>query len=116
MTKSEYFEKNNISFAEAMREFNVQKKFKSFDKFLRSVHFEWKFKVGDLVVMQLTEDTRFLNWKHSVVFEVRECNDYYLGSGPIYTLKFLTPHDRHWHIGETISFSKSLVEKNFIKY
>lgn len=95
MTNSEYFEKNKISFANAMKIFNKQKKFKSFDKFLVSGHAEPKFKTGDLIGFQLNEETINCGWMHNVVFEdfgyvVFEVVGYTSGNGS-YHIKQLTP-------------------------
>lgn len=93
MTNSEYFEKNETSFTGAMEIFNTQKNkkggTKSFDKFLASEHAELKFKVGDLIVLQLDNVTRACGWHHQVVFEVIAIDE--KDAFP-YELKALTPN------------------------
>ena len=113
MTNSEYFEKNKISFAESMEIFNEQKNkkggTKSFDKFLASEHVEHKFKVGDLIVLQLNEKTRLLRWKHNVVFEIIEISD------SKYRVKYLTP-DGIVGIGTNDWFLSEFIDENCVLY
>lgn len=111
MTNSEYFEKNNISFAKAMEIFNKQKKFKSFDKFLASEHKDFKFKVGDLVVLQLNSETRLKNWEHNVVFEIIGID----ASEDDYKVKYLTPTEFN-EIDDTCVFTVSFLERNAVLY
>ena len=115
MTNAEFFEKNNVLFAEAMKLFNEQKSKKggteSFDKFLASEHVEPKFKVGDIIVLQLNNYTRRHAWMHQVVFKVKAVD-----KGE-YELEFLTPHALGgWSIGARWSFSIEFVDENCIKY
>ena len=109
MTKSEYFEKNGISFAEAMKLFNKQKKFKSFDKFLASEHVEYKFKVGDLIVLQLNEETRSMGWRHNVVFKVVGyiCDNYHV--------EYITPGNYN-PIGDKRDLPMYFAEDNCVLY
>lgn len=111
MTNSEYFEKNGISFAEAMKLFNEQTRFKSFDKFLAAEHAENKFKVGDLIVLQLNEETRKYDWKHNVVFEVL----YYKPENGYYHVKQLTPSKSH-KIGYVREMNCDFIDRNCILY
>lgn len=111
MTKSEYFEKNNISFADAMKLFNEQKEFTSFDKFLASEHKVFKFKVGDLVVLQLNGETRRKNWDHNVVFKIIDID----ALDDIYRVKYLTPTDCN-KINDVRIFSTSFLERNAVLY
>ena len=111
MTKSEYFENNKISFADAMKLFNKQTEFKSFDKFLASEHIELKFKVGDLVVLQLNEETRRKQWDHNVVFAITGIDTL----EDIYKVKYLTPTDYN-EINDTRVFSISFFERNMVLY
>ena len=115
MTNSEHFEKNKISFAKAMEIFNKQKDkgIKSFDKFLASDHVEHKFKVGDIIVLQLNEETRADNWKHNVVFEVIDidCVENY------YMVKCLTPNGSEGlHVGIVVNFPIAYADRNCILY
>ena len=115
MTNSEHFEKNKISFAKAMEIFNKQKDkgIKSFDKFLASEHVEPKFKVGDLIVLQLNEETRDDNWKHNVVFEVIDI-DYVKN---YYMVKCLTPNGSEGlHVGIVVNFPIAYADRNCILY
>lgn len=86
MTNFEYFEKNNVTVAEAMKKFNEQKTITSFDAFLKAKHGQCKFKFDDIIVLQLNNDTKDDGWKHNVVFEV-----VYASSTGCYSLKYLTP-------------------------
>jgi len=53
MTNKEYFEKNNISFANAMKMYDV-KKYGTFEQFLYAKHeVEHKFNVGDILISEL---------------------------------------------------------------
>ena len=115
MTNAEHFEKNKISFAKAMEIFNKQKDkgIKSFDKFLASEHVEPKFKVGDLIVLQLNEETRDDNWKHNVVFEVIDI-DYVKN---YYMVKCLTPNGSEGlHVGIVVNFPIAYADRNCILY
>ena len=113
MTNSEYFEKNGISFAKAMEIFNEQKNrthgIASFDEFLMSKYPESKFKVGDLVVLQLTERARELLWTKPVVFKIRYVH------GGFYGAEALTP-DTNLPIGSDRDLSFSFVEDNCVLY
>ena len=111
MTKSEYFENNKISFAEAMRLFNEQTEFKSFDKFLASEHKVFKFKVGDIVVLQLNKETRRKPWVHNVVFAITGIDTL----EDIYEVKYLTPTDCN-EINDNRIFSISFLERNAVLY
>ena len=111
MTKSEYFENNKISFAEAMKLFNEQTEFKSFDKFLDSEHKVFKFKVGDIVVLQLNKETRRKPWVHHVVFAITGID----ASEDNYRVKYLTPTDYN-EINDTRVFSISFFERNMVLY
>lgn len=84
MTNAEYFEKNNVSFSESMKLFN-KSNFYSFDEFLKVEHIEQKFKIGDIVVLQLNKETRQLGWDHNVVFKIIDIQ------GRTYRVKYLTP-------------------------
>lgn len=111
MTKSEYFEKNNVSFAKALKAFNEQKKFTSFDKFLNSEYSESKFKVGDLIVLQLNEDTQFNGWMNNIVFEI-------IGIDEVedeYEVKFLTPSNLYY-INDTRKFTVGFIDRNCVLY
>lgn len=116
MTNSEYFEKNNVPFAKVMEIFNTQKRFKSFDKFLAAEYVEFKFKVGDLIVLQLNPLTRLFGWCNNVVFEVMAVlND----ADYPYRLKNLTPNRSKVcprPIGLIEVYVKSFVEDNCILY
>ena len=113
MTNSEYFEKNGISFAKAMEIFNEQKSKKggiaSFDEFLMSKYPESKFKVGDLVVLQLTEKARELLWTKPVVCNIRYVHDGFYGA------EALTP-DTNLPIGSVRDLTFSFVEDNCVLY
>ena len=114
MTNSEYFEKNKISFAEALEIFNKQKNkkggTKSFDKFLASEHAEHKFKVGDFVVIQ-SNQTMF--WQHNVVLKVIKVST----SMNDYLMEFLTPHGiGNVKIGSQQHFSIKFIDDNCIAY
>ena len=113
MTNSEYFEKNGISFAKAMEIFNEQKSKKggiaSFDEFLMSKYPESKFKVGDLVVLQLTEKARELLWTKPVVFKIRYVHDGFYGA------EALTP-DTNLPIGSVRDLTSGFVEDNCVLY
>lgn len=109
MTNSEHFEKNKISFAEAMTEFNSQKKIESFDTFLKAERVEWKFLPGDLVVLQMTDEVESCGWEHCIVMEILSHNSI------LYRVKFLTP-DGIYHIGSICSLSKNFIEDNCIFY
>ena len=119
MTNSEYFEKNKISFAESMEIFNEQKNkkggTKSFDKFLASEHVEHKFKVGDIVVLQLNAEAKDLKWKHKIVLEVVDiCN---VDTENCYTVKCLTPNDPEGpFIGDVREFTIEFVDRNCVLY
>lgn len=119
MINSEYFEKNKISFTEAMEIFNKQKSkkggTKSFDKFLVSEHVELKFKVGDLIVLQLDNATRAHGWKHQVVFEVIATDE--KDAFP-YELKALTPNMSHSivEIGCVGWYTQGFIEDHCILY
>ena len=116
MTKSEFFEKNNISFAEAMKLFNKQKKFKSFDKFLASEHIELKFKVGDLIVLQLTLATKAKGWAKNVVFKIVERFDNSeLFDNGAYAVEAMTP-DICTEIGSRYLFDCRFCEDNCVLY
>lgn len=110
MTNSEYFEKRGISFAKAMEIFNAQKSngIKSFDEFLASKHVEPKFKMGDIVVMQLNEETRLMGWKHNVVLEIT-------GVGFYYVARRLTP-DEIGGIGFSHWFLIDFIDRNCVLY
>ena len=115
MTNSEHFEKNKISFAEAMEIFNKQKDkgIKSFDEFLAFEHVAHKFKVGDIIVLQLNEETRDDNWKHNVVFEIIDidCVENY------YMVKCLTPNGSEGlHVGMVVNFPIAYADRNCILY
>ena len=113
MTQSEYFEKNSISFAKAMKLFNKQKNkkggTKSFDKFLASEHVEYKFKIGDLIVLQLNKETRSMGWRHNVVFKVVE----YIHDN--YNVKYITPGN-YTPIGDKRILPISFAEDNCVLY
>ena len=113
MTNSEYFEKNKISFSDAMNLFNKQTEFKSFDKFLASEHIELKFKVGDIIVLDCS--TKFphdVGWDHNVAFTV-ETSSYHDGAS--YELKALTPSSRS-HVGQSFLATRNFVEDNCTLY
>ena len=115
MTNSKHFEKNKISFAEAMEIFNKQKDkgIKSFDKFLASDYVEHKFKVGDIIVLQLNEETRADNWKHNVVFGVIDID--YVEN--YYMVKCLTPNGSEGlHVGMAVNFPIAYADRNCILY
>ena len=117
MTNSEHFEKNHISFAKAMEIFNEQKSkkggTKSFDKFLASKRIELKFKTGDLIVLQLNEETRADNWKHNVVFGVIDID--YVEN--YYVVKCLTPNGSEGlHVGMVVNFPIAYADRNCILY
>ena len=124
MTNSEYFEKHGISFSESMEIFNEQKSkkggTKSFDKFLVSEYkIPCKFKIGDLVVLQLNEKTRLLNWRHNVVFEIVDIGQSSFGCGIYISVKYLTPEtsgDWKCDIGDIQTFWADFIEHNCIKY
>lgn len=113
MTNSEYFEKNGISFANAMEIFNEQKNrthgIASFDKFLMSKHPEPKFKIGDLVVLQLNEKTLERFWTKPVVFKIRHVYDGFYGA------EALTP-DTNLPVGDVRDLTSSFVEDNCVLY
>ena len=120
MTKSEYFEKNGISFAKAMEIFNDQKNkkggTKSFDKFLASEHVEYKFKAGDLIVLQVNPLLRTCGWCNNVVFEVMAV---FNNADYPYQLKALTPNMSEWYskpIGYVDNYMKEFVEDNCVLY
>lgn len=112
MTNSEYFEKNQISFAEVMKEFNGQKTNKSFDVFLKSEYHEHKFKIGDIVVLQLNDETKKYGWRHNIVFEIlgiiAEDKKYW------YNVKYLTPHG--YAIGDCTDLPVDFIDKNCKPY
>ena len=116
MTKSEYFEKNGISFAKAMEIFNAQKNkkggTKSFDKFLASEHIELKFKAGDLIVLDCSKKfPHDVGWDHNVVFTVETASDH----DACYELKALTPSSKS-HVGQTFFATRNFVEDNCTLY
>lgn len=115
MTNSEYFEKNNVPFAKAMEIFNEQKSknggTKSFDKFLASEHHVFKFKVGDLVVLQLNKETIDGCWHHNVVFEIIGINEQI----DLYDVKFLTS-TAYSKIGDIQWLDVSFLERNAVLY
>ena len=117
MTKSEFFEKNNISFAKAMEIFNDQKNkkggTKSFDKFLASEHIELKFKVGDLIVLDSTKESlRNERWDHNVVFKIVMCH---ADDTFAYDMRALTPSARAV-VGESVLATRAFVEDNCTLY
>ena len=113
MTKSEYFEKSKISFSDAMKLFNEQTEFKSFDKFLASEHVELKFKVGDIIVLDCSKKfPHDIGWDHNVVFTVTTTSDH---DGAFYELKALTPSSRS-HVGQTFFATRNFVEDNCTLY
>lgn len=108
MTNTEWFEKNNVSFAEAMKEFNGQKTIKSFDEFLKIEHIEHKFKIGDIVVLQLNDETLGFGWRNNVVFEI-------IGTDIYYKAKCLTPTKCH-DIGDYHLFPIKFIDSNCVFY
>ena len=117
MTKSEYFEKNGISFAKAMKIFNAQKNkkggTKSFDEFLASEHIELKFKAGDLIVLDSTKESlRNERWDHNVVFKIVMCH---IDDTFAYDLCALTPSVRA-DVGESVFATRTFVEDNCTLY
>ena len=117
MTKSEFFEKNNISFAEAMKIFNAQKNkkggTKSFDKFLASEHIELKFKAGDLIVLDCSKESlRNERWDHNVVFKIVMCH---ADDTFAYDMRALTPSARAV-VGESVLATRTFVENNCTLY
>lgn len=115
MTNSEYFEKNKIPFVKAMEIFNKQKSkkggTKSFDKFLASEPFKPKFKVGDIVVVQLNDYMISAGWRHNVVLKIED----FASDRPSYFVNFLTPHGLTY-IGWRQHFTFDFIDKNCIKY
>ena len=113
MTNSEYFEKNNVPFAVAMEIFNKQKSkkggTKSFDKFLAAEHV--KFKIGDLVVVQLSRRLIANGWKHNVVLKVVDVID-----DNYYDVEPLTPDEDFIVVGDTLRFGRDFVDDNCILY
>ena len=117
MTKSEYFEKNGISFAKAMKLFNDQKNkkggTKSFDKFLASEHIELKFKAGDLIVLDCSKESlRNEHWDHNVVFKIVMCH---ADDTFAYDLRALTPSARAV-VGGSLFATRTFVEDNCTLY
>ena len=114
MTNSEYFEKSKISFSNAMKLFNEQTEFKSFDKFLASEHIELKFKAGDLIVLDCSKKVPHdVGWDHNVVFTVTETSDH--DAFYVYGLKALTPSSRS-HVGQSFLATRNFVEDNCTLY
>lgn len=116
MTNSEAFEKAHKTFADALRVFNEQKEFKSFDDFLNAPFIGCKFKVGDLIVLQPTDEVKTNAWCHNVVFEVMKTSVYVYDICH-YTLKFLTPHELGGYgVGDLRIFGAQFIDDNCIKY
>lgn len=115
MTNAEFFEKYNVPFAKAMKLFNRQKSktggTKSFDKFLASESFKHKFKIGDIVVVQLNDYTISIGWKHNVVLKIED----FAPDRPSYFVNFLTPAELV-NIGHRQYFTFDFIDKNCIKY
>ena len=112
MTNSEYFEKNKISFSDAMKLFNEQTEFKSFDKFLASEHIELKFKVGDIIVLDCSKKVpHAVGWDHNVVFTVTKTSNH----DAFYELKALTPSSKS-HVGQSFLATRNFVEDNCTLY
>ena len=114
MTNSEYFEKSKISFSDAMKLFNEQTEFKSFDKFLASEHIELKFKVGDIIVLDCSKKVPHdVGWDHNVVFTVTTTSEH--DAFYVYGLKALTPSSRS-HVGQSLLATRNFVEDNCTLY
>lgn len=112
MTNSEYFEKSKISFSDAMKLFNEQTEFKSFDKFLASEHIELKFKVGDIIVLDCSKKfPHNIGWDHNVVFTVTKTSNH----DAFYELKALTPSSKS-HVGQSFLATRNFVEDNCTLY
>ena len=113
MTNLEFFEKENVPFAEVMRLFNQQKNKKAGNKslaeFLAAEYSKPAFAAGNIVVLQLTDEAKYNRWTKNVVIQIDEVCD------TCYLCTCLTP-DTNTPVGAKKYFSKSFIEDNCVFY
>lgn len=113
MTNLEFFEKENVPFAEVMRLFNRQKNkkagSKSLAEFLAAEYSKPAFAARNIVVLQLTDEAKYNQWTKNVVIQIDEVCD------TCYLCTCLTP-DTNTPVGAKKYFSKSFIDDNCVFY